>query len=77
MSITAFENIINNRRSNRKFDAEIEVPDEIIKKEKIIELNLPHTYDEKNGAQLEEFNFLIPFYIKKLNQDIYKYLFEN
>jgi hypothetical protein len=50
--------------------------DEIIKKEKIIELNLPHTYDEKNGAQLEEFNFLIPFYIKKLNQEISNYLVE-
>jgi nitroreductase len=32
VNLTAFEEIVNNRRSNRKFAADITVPDEVIKK---------------------------------------------
>lgn len=54
MSITAFENIVNNRRSNRKFDAEIEVPDEVIKKAIELAILAPNS----SNMQLWEFHWI-------------------
>ena len=54
MNITAFENIVNNRRSNRKFDAEIEVPDEVIKKAIELAILAPNS----SNMQLWEFHWI-------------------
>ena len=54
MSITAFENIVNNRRSNRKFDAQVEVPDEIIKKAIELAILAPNS----SNMQLWEFHWI-------------------
>jgi nitroreductase len=54
VSITAFENIVNNRRSNRKFDAQVEVPDEIIKKAIELAILAPNS----SNMQLWEFHWI-------------------
>ena len=54
MSITAFENIVNNRRSNRKFDAEIEVGDEVINKALQLAILAPNS----SNMQLWEFHWI-------------------
>ena len=54
MSITAFENIVNNRRSNRKFDAEIEVGDDVINKALQLAILAPNS----SNMQLWEFHWI-------------------
>jgi len=54
VNITAFENIVNNRRSNRKFDSEIEVPDEVIKKAIELAILAPNS----SNMQLWEFHWI-------------------
>jgi hypothetical protein len=54
VSITTFENIVNNRRSNRKFDAQVEVPDEIIKKAIELAILAPNS----SNMQLWEFHWI-------------------
>ena len=54
MGITAFENIVNNRRSNRKFDAEVVVPDEVIHKALELAILAPNS----SNMQLWEFHWI-------------------
>jgi nitroreductase len=54
VSITAFENIVNNRRSNRKFDAEIEVGDDVINKALQLAILAPNS----SNMQLWEFHWI-------------------
>lgn len=54
MNISAFENIVNNRRSNRKFDAEVVVPDEVIHKALELAILAPNS----SNMQLWEFHWI-------------------
>lgn len=54
MNITAFENIVNNRRSNRKFASDIAVPDEVIKKALELAILAPNS----SNMQLWEFHWI-------------------
>ena len=54
MNITAFEEIVNNRRSNRKFSSDVEVPDEVIKKALELAILAPNS----SNMQLWEFHWI-------------------
>lgn len=54
MNITAFENIVNNRRSIRKFAADVEVPDDVIKKALELAILAPNS----SNMQLWEFHWI-------------------
>ena len=54
MSITTFEEIVNNRRSNRKFAIDINVPDEVIKKGLELAILAPNS----SNMQLWEFHWI-------------------
>lgn len=54
MSISVFENIVNNRRSTRKFDADTDVPDQVIQKALELAILAPNS----SNMQLWEFHWI-------------------